>query len=426
MNLIDQLAYNVAPGPYYEADVDGPSPIIDHPVRLFAYYLPQFHAIPENDEWWGKGFTEWTNATKAIPRFEGHYQPHLPGELGFYDATSLDVLRRQAALAKRYGIAGFAFYHYWFGGRKILDRPLQVLLENEDIDLPFFLCWANDNWTRTWDGLFKDVLLGQSYSPEDDLAFAQSIEPAMRDPRYLRINGRPLLMLYKPSELPDAKATVGRWRAYFQSVGLPNPYIMMAQTKDLDPALYGMDAAAGFPPHGHWKGPRVEPLPRLFDKNFSGKVFQYEAMVERSAAHQPTEYRFMPGVCLSWDSEARRTGRGLVFHGSIPAKYGNWLASACDYVLRHNPPEERVVFINAWNEWAEGTHLEPDRHFGYAYLAETRRVLNDLADPEKMRARLNDLPKARQPTLWERARMLARRGARFAKRTIRGRLSAPR
>ena len=392
--LADQFNYNVAPGPQHEPDIDQPSVPADPLVRLIAYYLPQFHPTAENDEWWGTGFTEWTNVTKTLPRFSGHYQPRLPGALGFYDLSYVDAIRRQAVLAKKYGIAGFCFYHYWFGGRAVLERPLQLLLDNPDIDLPFCLCWANENWTRTWDGSDKQVLLAQNHSAEDDIAFARSIEPAMRDPRYIRIGGRPLLMLYRPSILPDAAATVARWREHFEAAGLGNPYIAMAQTHgDEDPRPYGMDAAVGFPPHGGTDVNRVDPAPPAYSSDFSGAILQYDAMASALASRRPTEYRFMPGVCPSWDNDSRRPGRGVTFHGSTPAKYGSWLAAACDYAMRGNPPEERVVLINAWNEWAEGAYLEPDRHFGYAYLAETARVLTGLPDDRQMRARLDALPK---------------------------------
>jgi lipopolysaccharide biosynthesis protein len=406
--LSDQYNANVQPGPHFTADCDAPLPS-SPAVQVLAFYLPQFHAIPENDSWWGKGFTEWTNVTKALPRFKGHYQPHLPGEFGFYDPTQASVLRRQAALAKRYGISGFCIYSYWFGGKQVLERPLQVLLDNPDIDFPFCLCWANENWTRTWDGSDQQILLAQSHSAQDDLDFARSIEPAMRDPRYIRVDGRPLLLLYRPSLLPDARATVARWREHFQSAGLGNPYIAMvhAYSND-DPHLYGMDAAVGFPPHGVLDAPPMDPKPRRFAAGFVGQVISYDTMVARTLAHRPSAYRFMPGVCVSWDNDARRPGRGLTFHGSTPAKYGSWLAAACRYAITHNPPAERMVFVNAWNEWAEGTHLEPDRHFGYAYLAQTRSVLNDLDDERAMQARLAELPIEPIPSPLRRARKAVR------------------
>ncbi len=380
MTLLDQLVANSGRGPWFENAAELPVGI-KPPVRLIAYYLPQFHPIPENDAWWGRGFTEWTNVSKAIPRFEGHYQPHLPGELGFYDLRMPQVLQRQAELARRHGLEGFCFHHYWFAGKPLLDTPIRLLLEHPEIDLPFCVNWANENWTRTWEGNDKEILIGQDHSPEDDVAFVASLEKLFRDPRYIRIDGRPLLMLYRPKILPDARATVRRWRAHLQSAGLGNPYIVMAQAfGDQDPRAYEMDAAAGFPPHNTgFECPRIQHTLEWFDPNYQGTVVRYTDMAASALANRPQEFRQFPGVCPSWDKEARSPGRGFSFVGATPAAYGEWLAAACRIAMQAPEPDERVVFINAWNEWGEGAHLEPDRHFGYAYLAETARVVAALA-----------------------------------------------
>ena len=378
MNLLDQITVNASPGPLFEDESE--TACVDKAlVRLIAFYLPQFHAIPENDEWWGKGFTEWTNVTRALPRFWGHYQPRLPGALGFYDATSPDVIRRQAELARKYGVSGFCFHHYWFDGRTVLERPIQTLLANSDIDLPFCINWANESWSRRWDGNEKSILLKQEHSAADDIAFARSIEPLFNDPRYIRINGRPLLIIYRPSLFPDPAATVSRWRQHFIDRGFGNPYIATVQARDnADPDRFNMDAAVGFPPF--WSGaalPRLEDLP-LFDPKFRGEVRDYQAMADATVAGYRNDTRTFPGVCPSWDNEARKPGKGICFTGSTPAAYGKWLKSACEASIRSFPEEERLVFINAWNEWAEAAYLEPDRHFGFAYLAETARTLNSL------------------------------------------------
>jgi len=387
---MNELRRYVQPGPHYEDDsarfnFDG------SPVRLIAFYLPQFHPIPENDLWWGKGFTEWTNVTKSYPMFPGHYQPHLPGELGFYDLRNPEILYRKAALARRYGIAGFCIHHYWFSGKTLLDEPLRILLENPDIDIGFCLNWANETWNRRWDDSENEVLIAQRHSPEDDLAFAASLEKALSDPRYIRVNGRPLLMVYRPGLLPDARATVDRWRNYFVRAGYGNPYLVLPQTRnEVDPNLFGMDAAAGFPPHQSGFGCRRRIkgwLVKLANPRYSGLVLPYDRMVQRALEYNSpsfylykgAKFTFLPGVCPSWDNHSRRQNRGLVFYGATPAKYGNWLRAACEHTMERNAQDERIVFVNAWNEWAEGAHLEPDRYYGYAFLAETGRVLSALA-----------------------------------------------
>jgi lipopolysaccharide biosynthesis protein len=376
--ILEQHEYNVQKGPFHEDVSFLPKAGIDsYPLRYIAYYLPQFHPIEVNDVAWGRGFTEWTNSTKALPRYVGHYQPRLPADLGFYSLENVDVIREQASLAKRGGIYGFCIHYYWFSGRKVLDKPLTILLENTDIDMPFFINWANESWTRTWDGSEQQVLLKQDYSDEDPLRFVQAAADIIQDKRYIRIDGRPLIMIYRPSVVPNVRKTVETWREFLIKVGLGNPYIIMPQAfGDEDPRRYGLDAAAGFPPHNvgfalesdRWKI-------KTFDPDFVGTAVSYDKMVRQAIANRPTGFKYFPGVCPSWDNEARRPKRGFSFYGSTPQKYGDWLRTASEQALSAPSADERIVFINAWNEWAEGTYLEPDRHFGFAYLAETRRAL---------------------------------------------------
>ena len=351
-----------------------------HRVRAIAYYLPQFHAIAENDAWWGAGFTEWRTVTKALPRFAGHYQPRLPADLGFYDLSDVRTIRRQADLAARGGIFGFCIHDYWFGGERLLETPLELILANRDIPLRFCLNWANENWTRTWDGLDRQVLKAQRHSPADDLAYAAHLLRCFADPRYIRIDGRPLMMLYRPGILPDAKATVARWRDFFRANGEVDPYVIMPQAfGENDPATFGMDAVAGFPPHkvsAHLENVSAELA--LYDTAFTGAVHDYAEAARTEKAKREAQVKLFPGVCLGWDNDARRPGRGVTIAGATPALYGDWLHDAGVYAQQRGTPDEAIIFINAWNEWGEGTYLEPDLHFGHAFLAETRRVIDAL------------------------------------------------
>lgn len=351
-------------------------------AKAIAFYLPQFHPVPENDQWWGRGFTEWTNVSKALPQFLGHHQPRLPGELGFYDLRLVDVMRRQTELARLYGVHGFCFHHYWFAGRRLLERPVDQFLES-DIDFPFCLCWANENWTRRWDGMDHDVLLGQVYNDDNDEAFIRDLLPYLKDPRYIRLDGRPLVIVYRPSLLPDCRATLEHWRRYAREHGVGELFLGMVQFDIEDPRVYGFDAALEFPPHKLASGlPSINQELEIANPNYEGYVVDYGAVVDR-ARHWPVPaYPMFRGVFPGWDNEARKPGRGYTFARSTPARYREWLADSVKYASAHPVAGEQVVFINAWNEWAEGAHLEPDRRYGYAYLQATRDVLSIEARPQ--------------------------------------------
>lgn len=362
--------------PFYEHE--NPS------IKFIAYYLPQFHRISENDTWWGKGFTEWTNITKALPRYLGHIQPKLPRDLGFYNLKDLESLKEQSELMKRGGLYGICIHDYWFDGYKVLDTPLNLILENKDIDIRFCLNWANENWTRKWDGLDQDVLLKQNYDINDSIGYVKSILPALNDSRYIRIDGRPLIMVYRPSLIPNAKEVFAKWRDFLKSEGVGDPFLVMAQTfGDHDPRVYGLDAAAGFPPHngGSLLQNQKNKL-KLFDKSFKGVVRSYHDMVKATLGNKNTEYQLFPGVCPSWDNEARRPGKGTSYFNASPEAFEDWLVEAGKQTITYES-SERLVFINAWNEWAEGAVLEPDQHYGYAHLTALRNALMKLAEFEK-------------------------------------------
>ncbi len=346
-------------------------------ANAIAFYLPQFHPIAENNEWWGRGFTEWTNVSRALPQYVGHDQPHLPGELGFYDLRLVDNMRRQAELARLYGVYGFCFHHYWFSGRRLLEGPIDQLIAHPDIDLPFCLCWANENWTRRWDGHDEDVLLGQRYTPEDDFAFIVDLLPYLRDPRYIKVDGRPLVIVYRPSLLPDCRRTLLLWRERCREEGLGEIFLAMVQFDIDDPRTLGFDAAIEFPPHKLARGlPCINERMEIINPEYAGYIVDYQDLAE-SGKHWPqADYPLFKGVAPRWDNEARKPGRGYTFAGSTPERYGDWLQSAVAYSRTHPVDGESLVFINAWNEWAEGAHLEPDRKYGYAYLQATRDALD--------------------------------------------------
>lgn len=359
----------------YVATDESLAPPLTVSARAIAFYLPQFHPIAENDAWWGRGFTEWTNVGKALPQFAGHDQPRLPGELGYYDLRVPEVMARQVELARRYGVHGFAFHYYWFAGRRLLERPLDQFV-GSGIDFPFCICWANENWTRRWDGYDQDVLIGQEHSDANDEHFIADLAPLLRDQRYIRIDGRPLLIVYRPSLLPDARHTAEHWRRYCREHGVGEIMLGMVQFDIDDPAAFGFDVAIEFPPHKLARG-----LPHCHDQlefqcsDYRGYVVDYGRLVDTAVQWPVPEYPMFRGVFPGWDNEARKPGAGYTFHGATPARYREWLSEAIGHAARHPVQGERVVFINAWNEWAEGAYLEPDRRHGYAFLQATRDAL---------------------------------------------------
>ncbi|RMH37651.1 MAG: glycosyl hydrolase [Nitrospirae bacterium] len=341
--------------------------------KFIAFYLTQFHPTPENDEWWGKGFTEWTNVTKALPLFEGHYQPHLPSDLGFYDLRVRETRREQIRLAKQYGIDGFCYHYYWFSGTRLLHKPLDDMLADPASDMPFCLCWANENWTKRWDGAEQQVLIKQKYLPDDDLEFIKSLVPFFRDKRYIRINGAPLLIVYRPQLLPNPRRTAGIWREYCERMGIGSVHLCAALTYDNeDYRQFGFDSGVEFPPHNHHV--RNVNGQINFYKPFTGNVMLYhtvaQSFLNRSYA-APNVFRC---VFPSWDNTARRDHRAVVILNGTPANYEYWLAETIRRARTHSLTQPPLIFINAWNEWAEGCHLEPDRKYQRGFLEATLRA----------------------------------------------------
>lgn len=372
-----QVRENSQPGAFFEADaLTATSGATD--VKTFAFYLPQFHPIPENDAFWGTGFTEWRNLSRGQPRFAGHYQPRTPRDLGFYDLLQPEAIRRQVQLAATAGIFGFCFYFYWFNGRRVLEKPLDLFVEDETLSMPFCLMWANENWTRRWDGQEKDVLLRQDYDRATDKELFACFAEYFSSPRYYRIDGRPLLILYRPGIIPDAAGYVARLKSEVAaSIGV-EPLVFMTQAfGDEDPRLFGLDGAIEFPPHKVTsRAQDIANRQHVLDWSFSGQVFDYDEIAALSLADLPRDYPLAKTVLPMWDNDARKQGSGLCIHGSTPAKFQAWFSATCDIARQHRIGGDALVFVNAWNEWCEGTYLEPDLHHGWAYLNSVARALS--------------------------------------------------
>lgn len=339
-------------------------------AKLIAFYLPQYHRISENAEWWGPGFTEWTNVVKGRPNYDGHYQPHLPRELGFYDLSSVEVMREQAEMAKLYGIGAFCFYYYWFSGRRILERPIDNFL-NSDINFDYCLCWANENWTRTWDGDTRSVLMRQEYLDADPQEFIASLLPHFSDRRYIRVDGKPLLVVYRAKDIPDTSRVFEIWRQAVEGAGFPGLHIAVVDFYDISrPDEVGADALVEFPPH-KFNGPQCAPEKPLefTNRDFRGGIVDYAKVVAQSANRQQPDFTLYRGVLPSWDNTARRQSTPTILHGSSPELFGDWLRYVRAYtrdVFDGRP--DPFIFVNAWNEWGEGCHLEPDQKWGLSYL----------------------------------------------------------
>lgn len=371
-----EIARNLRSPEFAAPPLDPPRRSPDGP-KVIAFYLPQFHPIPENDAWWGKGFTEWTNVSKATPQFVGHLQPRLPAELGHYDLRVPEVRRAQADLARRVGVDAFCFHYYWFAGKRLLEGPLDAFVDDPEIDLPFALCWANENWTRRWDGQESDVLISQRHSPQDDILVFDDLARYLRSPRYLRVGGRPLIIIYRPDALPEAGATIARWRERARELGLGELFVTSTDAFGFsDYAAMGFDALVEFPPHALAQGEITDRVERL-NPAYSGRVYDYEAVASAKVEQflDAADPRRFPGIMPAWDNEARKPGAGHVFHNASPELFHRWAGAALGASARLARPDERLVFVNAWNEWAEGAYLEPDRWFGHAFGQALRAAL---------------------------------------------------
>lgn len=348
-------------------------------VKPIAFYLPQYHEVKENSLWWGEGFTEWTNVAKAKPNFIDHYQPHVPKDLGFYDLSNVEVMRKQAEMARLYGLFGFCFYFYWFNGRRILETPLNNYIES-DINFPYCFCWANENWTRTWDGLDKEILLEQNHNAEDDLNLINYLIPIFKDDRYIKVDGKPMFIVYRVDLFPDIKTTVSIWREAAKKAGFKDIHLCAVQFYGIDdPTEWGFDAAIEFPPH-KFINPENRPvnMPQVVNSDFTGGIVDYPKIISQAINRKSKDYTWYRGIIPSWDNTPRRQNNPHTIINSTPALYRFWMRNIVEYSESHHSIEKRFIFINAWNEWGEGCHLEPDLKNGNAYLEATIKALHKI------------------------------------------------
>ncbi len=346
--------------------------------KLIAFYLPQYYPDPHNTKWWGRGSTEWTNVSKSMPQYLGHYQPRFPGELGFYDLRVMDNIYRQIELAKFYGVYGFCFYFYWFDGERLLDLPLNEFVNDETIDFPFSICWVNESWTRQWSGASEVPLLIQNPSEESYRAFIKACADLFTHSNYIKINGRPILTIYRPMRIPNAGKVIQYWRNYVKErtglelyliASLGTPEEANKSQKYIDE---GFDACSEFAPGSYLDSlENVTQNKEFVCEVFQGKIYDYKEFVESKRYLRHSNKKIFSAVMPMWDNTPRKKNKGIILDGSTPDLYKQWLIDIIKETKENNIIDDRMIFINAWNEWAEGAYLEPDLKWKYEYLEAT-------------------------------------------------------
>lgn len=392
--------------------MNGDSPI--RKARLIAFYLPQFHPIPENDSWWGNGFTEWTNVARAHPLFRGHYQPHIPAELGFYDLCLPAARIAQSEMARAAGIEGFCYWHYWFAGKRLLERPFNEVLKTGSPDYPFCFGWANQTWSGIWHGNPNKILIEQTYPGRyDNEKHFYALLDAFNDYRYIRINGKPIFIIYRPSELLKAKEFIDQWQNLSIMNGIPGIHFISHLSLEDSMEDYLSTGYSGVIHNGVFRIGRANSWERAFrwyetqQKSnspmayilvylramFRAIVLKSQKTYNRYSDIQPTVYKYKeamlyfldgakrdnsyyPCVIPNWDNSPRSGNRAVIFHDSTPELFRVHLQAALELIIE-KPFEERILFIKSWNEWAEGNYLEPDLRFGHKYIDVIRdEILN--------------------------------------------------
>ena len=362
-------------------------PITETPYRrqssdskIIAYYLTQFHPDQHNEEWWGKGVTEWNNVCRAVPQFVGHYQPRLPGELGFYDLRLKENMMRQIELAQMHGVYGFSFYYYWFDGERLLEKPIEMFLADESLDFPFSLCWANENWTKRFDGTNSGILMEQPKSVESYKNVIHDMVRFLKDKRYITVEGKKVITVYRPALMPEPNTVLQYWREYCLEQGIGELYIIAVKENmvELDLLGIGYDAISEFHPGTVYTN--LKNITQDIDyirSDFSGEVFDYKDLVENQKYFKYNLPKLYRAVMPMWDNTARRNNKGMIFQGATPALYKQWLKDVILEGKNRTDLDDQMVFINAWNEWGEGAYLEPDKKYGYAYLQATKEAVEE-------------------------------------------------
>lgn len=351
-------------------------------IKTIALYLPQYHEIPENNKWWGNGFTEWTNVKKSQPLFDGHYQPHVPHkDIGYYDLSDINVMKKQVNIAKEYGIYGFCFYYYHFAnGKRLLEKPINNYIKAKDIDFPFCFAWANENWTRNWDGGNQEVIMPQDYSEKNMLKMLDDMMPAFKDKRYIKIEGKPVLLVYRAEIIPEVRKIVNNWRKIAKSNGFEDIYLISMQNfKEINPYNMGFDAAVEFAPQLSSHYPEKIKVKETFKDllNTNATLADIKEVIDNMTYRNRVNYPRVKCICPSWDNSPRRKNKGArILLNASPSKFKTFLKIAIRESISNNLPANGMLFINAWNEWGEGAHLEPDERFGYQYLRNIKQILS--------------------------------------------------
>ena len=374
-------------------------------MKVIAFYLPQFHSIPENNEWWGQDFTEWVNVKNGKPLFENHVQPKIPLNHNYYDLLNDSVKEWQSELANRYGVYGFCYYHYWFNGKLLLEKPMEQMLNDKNITTHYCICWANASWTKTWVGDDRKVLIPQTYGGEDEWkAHYDYCSQFFKDERYITCNGKPLFVIYKPEDIPNCSEMMDDWnkRAVadgfpgltfaFQTMGLDltennlrekfdydiefqPSYGLFSYDEKRNPKLRAIKRYLVAKIGSAWSRVFKQDLAQVLNPQDKVRLVDYDKVWEIILSTSPYSNKSIPGAYAKWDNTPRKSNRGAVHVGSTPEKFRKYLSEQIARAI--NVYKSDMIFVYAWNEWAEGGFLEPDEEYGYGYLEAIKEALKN-------------------------------------------------